>query len=202
MKWTKITPEVTETDSVWTLPYIQGSPHVEMFGTPDYYTSIEFALAVNKDFTGIYPFWRLPFTFDEMVFFLCDDWSSWRGQEVGFRFPLHVGRNWVTIYMQYGIPWMPWFEVPLYVPNLREFHEYRIDLSTWSMFRSATFRIDGRVVMWYAMVDNGKPFLPVLTCHTRYGDLGYWMKMKETGKTTPKNFEQRPYPLPTKNALS
>jgi len=183
LEWTHISPEVKRLNGEYVLPFVKGSEGpvhaVDMFGTPDHYTSLTLELAVKKGWLGVYPIWSYPFLLDEFAVFICNDWTIWRGQEFGIRFPMHLGKNWCTVYAQH--PWgsFLWFDVPIYVPNVEDVHGYNLEIRRFDDCVQAIFRIDGKPKFWFRGKNFNLPFLPVLCAHTRYGeDFGYTMRLK------------------------
>ena len=156
MIWTKIDPQVREEDGVYVIPYVRGT--VDMFGTPAPYKRISAELAVEKERVSSY-------FFDEQVFFVGDDWSSWMGQEVGYRFPMCYPRDYCSIYTQHPFGAFLWWEWPIKVKNLNEYHVYTIELQKWGIFKLATFKVDGRVKVAYLLANRGRSYLPVFCSH-------------------------------------
>jgi hypothetical protein len=182
MIWTKISPDVISlSPNEYFLPYIKGhnNSHVEMFGSPYHYYSIEADIAVKKDILGLFPILDFPFRYDEMVFFICNNWDSWDGQEYGFRFPLHLPSNWITVYAQRPYGGLFFYDIPLHMKDLEEYHHYKITVHR-NHGLCVLFEIDDKLVFWFSGRDFNKPFLPVFTNHTRYNeDFGYFMKIRD-----------------------
>ena len=168
--WIKISSEVIcLSPHSYYLPFMKSvnDGNVDMFWTPNFYTCVEADLTVFKRNLGIHPFWEKPFTFDEIAFFICDNWTTWRGQEFGFRFPMHAPPNIITAYVQNPFGLGLWFEYPIFVADLDAGHNYRIGV-TDDLLRCVSFLVDDRVKAILFGRIYPKPFQPVICCHTRY----------------------------------
>ena len=155
---------------MYVIPYVRGT--VDMFGTPGDYTGISLELAVAKN--------RVSHSReDEFAAFLGDDWATWTGQEVGFRFPMNHGRDICTVYAQNPIWPLPWCEYPVKVENLSDYHVYTIEIKTWWRFRLAIYKIDGQRKVVYLLSNRRKEYLPVLCSHNHLDkDFDFSMKLK------------------------
>lgn len=193
MNWTKISPEVQGTDYPYTIPYVhgKGGQAVDMFEQHRDIREIEFQLAVKKDRIS-------EWTFDEIAVFIADEpWEKWDGQELGFRFPMDRGKDEMSFYIQH--PWITsykklskiegnvskgllyltsWFEKYHTIPNLDEYHTYKITLYPFWKFKFVIFRIDGKIQYTRFIENRNWSYLTVLTSHSKFDEsFGFWLKL-------------------------
>lgn len=86
---------------------------------------------VNKEFLSSNK-WQ------EFAVFLADDVVTWKGREVGFRFPLNKDRDTFSCYLQYSIMRQPYIpDTFITVPVLHRVIEYSIEFEKlyWNLYR-------------------------------------------------------------------
>jgi hypothetical protein len=144
MEWIRQDRGITEDNGVWIIPYPPPKPkHLPL--AEEVLLSIPFMLpqkitlkmAVRKE--------QLSTTkWQEFAVFLADDVETWKGREVGFRFPFNKDSNTCTFYLQYPIVSQPYIQDKFVtVPELKKEMEDLIEFEKvyWNIYR-VKFNVD------------------------------------------------------------